>query len=318
MSIIGVIPQTRSDATFALYNDDAVKFVRQFTRESERDDLVDLAQTDCIVAATKWFLNGHGRWSQAHIRRVAAALGQQIEQLGQCELIALSQARALLDGLKNARPQSKRQRRRSAKSIKLADLRRLIGFFRDQGDHLNVWIAGYLQIASRLGWRPGEMFSVWIKDNYLCAFAEKHTNERSLCDICKIGLHAYPRRLIEKLAAWIAETGELANERGGRWKFRDLVKKRIVRACDKLGIRPVSLYTLRHVAIASMKKCGLTPEQIAVIVNHAATRTATERYGKARTGTRRAKKLFRIEPALLARVRKTARRHGRKKTPTPN
>ncbi len=392
--------QTRTNATYSVYNHDAIMHVGQFLRESERDDLVDMAQEDCIVAAARWFLDRHGRWSRAYIRRTAAAFGQQIEQLGQCELIPSSQARALLDALKNARPlskpqsrrsakdakladlfrrqserddladmaeedflvaaaqwflnghgrwpqafirstatalsnqierlgksglippsqaralldalknarpQSKRQRRRSAKSVKLAELRRLIGFFRGHKDRLNVWIAGYLQIASRLGWRPGEMLSVWINGNYLCAFAEKHTNARGLCDICEIGLHEFPRRLIEKLAAWISETGKLADENGGRWKLRDLVKKRIARACKKFGIRPISLYTLRHVAIASMKKSGFTPKEIAAIINHKCTRTASERYGKARTGTKRAKKMFRIDPQRLALVQSNAR-----------
>ena len=227
--------QTQSDATYRVYNHDAIMRVGQFLRESERDDLVDMAQEDCIVAAVQWFLDGHGRWSKAYIRRTAACFSQQIEQLGQCELIPASQARALLDALKNGRPRSKRQQRRSAKSMKLADLRRLIAFFRDHGERLNVWIAGYLQIASRIGWRPGEIMSMWLNGNYLRASAEKHTNERGLCDICEIGLHEYPRRLIKKLAAWIAETGELANERGGRWKLRDLVKKRILACLQEIG-----------------------------------------------------------------------------------
>ena len=299
--------QTQSDATYSVYNHDAVMRVGQFVRESKRDDIADMAHEDCIVAATKWFLDGHGRWSQAYIRRTAAALSQRIEQLGESELIPSSHARALLDALKNARPQSKRQRRRAAKNIKLADLRRLIGFFRDQGDRLNLWIAGYLQIASRLGWRPGEMVAMWIDGNDLCAFAEKHTDKCSLCPTCKIGLHEYPRRLIEKLAEWISETDKLANERGGRWKLRDLVKKRISRACKKLKIKAISLYTLRHCAISCMKKSGLTREQIATIVNHKCTRTATERYGKARTGTKRAKKMFRIDQQRLALVRSNAR-----------
>lgn len=300
-------PQTKSDATYAAYNVDVTMFIRQFGREIDRDDLFDMAYEDRTVAAAQWFLNSHGRWSLAYIRRTAAALSQRIELLGESELIPSSQARALLDALKNKRPQSKRQKRRLAKSIRMADLRRLIEFFRDQGDRLSVWIAGYLQVASRIGWRPGEMVSLWLDGKNLCAFAEKHTNERSLCGICEIGLHEYPRHLIEKLAAWILETERLANEHGGRWKLRDLVKKRISRACEKLGIRTISLYTLRHVAIASMKKSGLTREEIAVIVNHACTRTATERYGKARTGTKRAKKMFRIDPWRVSLIRGNAR-----------
>jgi hypothetical protein len=78
-------------------------------------------------------------------------------------------------------------------------------------------------------------------------------------------------------------------------------------------MRPISLYTLRHFAIACMKASGLSREEIAVIINHASTRTATERYGRARTGTKRAKKMFRIDPWRLALVRNKARTHVPKK-----
>ena len=108
---------------------------------------------------------------------------------------------------------------------------------------------------------------MWLDGNYLCARAEKNTNERGLCPMCEVGLHEYPRRLIGKLQAWILETERLANECDGRWNLREAARKQISRACDDLVIRPICLSTLRHHAIACMKKSGLAREVIAVIAN---------------------------------------------------
>jgi integrase len=318
----------KSDETYARYNGVAIQFIGQFVNESRRTDLADLAYEDLSVAAAHSFLQSDGRWSREYIRQLAGVLTQWIEGIGNVELIPASQTQALLQALKEARPEPcpktpnpkspKRKRRRPAKSITVVNLRRLIRYFRDLGDGFSLWIAGYLQVASRIGWRPGEVVDVWLDGIHLCARAEKDTNERGLYGMCEVGLHEYPAHLIEKLEVWILETERLANEYDGRWNLREAAKKQISRACEDLRIRPISLSTLRHHAIACMKKSGLTREEIAVIVNHASTRTATERYGKARTGSKRAKKRFRIDPWRLTLVRKKARAHGQKRTPTPH
>jgi hypothetical protein len=316
----------KSDETYARYINTAVTFIAQFLNESDRTDLAHLAYEDQSVAAVHWFLQAHGRWSRSYLRELAAALSQWVENLGAAELIPDQSTRALLQALNKARPapcpktpdpQSlDRKRRRCAKSITVVNLRRLICFFRNQGDAFSLWIAGYLMIASRVGWRPGEIVDVWLDGSYLCASAEKNTNGRGLCPTCEVDLRAYPQHLIEKLEAWILETERVATEYGGRWNLREAAKKRISRACEDLGIPPISLYTLRHHAIACLKRSGYSREEIAVIVNHTSTRTAGEKYGKGRTGGRRARKRLRIDPWRLTLVVNTARVHGRKKKPT--
>lgn len=325
--------QEKSDDTYTRYNDIAVRFIRQFVSESPRTDLVDMAYEDLSMSAIQWFLDSHERWSPDYVRQLAAALTQWGGDLRSAELVSHQTIEKLLDRLENDRPKAKpkksgskktgdeksarhvsRRRRAIAKSIKPANLRRLIAYFRNSDDHFNVWIAGYLQLASRIGWRPGEIFEVWLDGNYLCALGEKHTNERGLCGICEIGLHQYPPSLIGKLDLWISEMEHWLTEYEGRWKLEDVINKRIQTGCVKLGIPPICVYTLRHFAIACMKKSGLTREEIAVIVNHASTRTATEHYGKARTGRKRPQKMFRIDPWRLSLVRSKARNYNYKKT----
>jgi hypothetical protein len=56
-----------------------------------------------------------------------------------------------------------------------------------------------------------------------------------------------------------------------------------------------------------MKASEFSETEIAVIVNRASNRTATEKYGKAQTGFRRAKKMLRLQEEKLLLVRDKAR-----------
>lgn len=323
-----MIDAKKSDQTYARYNGIATRFIRQFVRESDRTDLCDMSYEDLSVAAAHGFLKANGRWAKVYGRQLAGALSQWIENLGGADLIPQSTTQTLLQALKEARPSPHPKapdpetpyprKRPPAKSITVVNLRRLIRHFRNKDDGFSPRIAGYLQIGSRIGWRPGELVEMSLDGYYLRAPAEKNTNTRSLTPTCEVDLREYPRRLIKKLESWISETTSLANDYGDKWKLRDAAREQISNACEKLGIRPISPSTLRHHAIACMKKSGLTREEIAAIVNHASTRTATERYGKARTGSKRAKKRFRFDPARLALVRNKARTHCRKKNSTPH
>jgi hypothetical protein len=60
-----------------------------------------------------------------------------------------------------------------------------------------------------------------------------------------------------------------------------------------------------------MKRSGFTRAEIAVLVNHATDRTATEKYGKGRGGIKRAKKMLVFQEARLVLVRDKARTFNR-------
>lgn len=96
------------------------------------------------------------------------------------------------------------------------------------------------------------------------------------------------------------------------------MNSQLATACEALGIGRFSTYALRHFAIACMKRSGFSLAEIAVIVNHASNRTASERYGKSRDGIRRAKKLLRFREERLLLVRRRARRFGRNVEPSPS
>ena len=207
---------------------------------------------------------------------------------------------------KSDQPTSKKARRSVRKSARNAELRRLIEYFRNRGDAFSLWIAGYLQIASRIGWRPGEIVAIRREGDYLRAPAEKNTNGRGLAPNCEV-IISYPDSLVSKLDQWILETAKWTERYDGEWYLRRALNARISRACEALKIRTISTATLRHFAIACMKASKFAPAAIAVIVNHKSSKTAAENYGKARTGFRRAKKMLRFREEKLLLVNDRAR-----------
>ncbi|MBR0850259.1 site-specific integrase [Bradyrhizobium diazoefficiens] len=321
----------RSDDTIARYEIDATKIVGQYCREHPAEVCHAPYETR-VTMCVGWFLDSDGRWSDSTIRGIAAALTQRVEMFVRMDLIYDNPepAKSLLWRLKNARPQSRKkakkskkakkeahqkkvaakkmQRKAPRKSIPLRELRALVQYFRDQADGFSLWIAGYILIASRLGWRPGEIVSLRREGDFLRTRAEKHTNGRGLTDTCEVDISAYPKRLIDRLDQWIAAIEKWEEKYGGLWQVRRAMNERLATASDALGIERVCTYTFRHFAIACMKRSGFSKSEIAAIVNHASNRTATEKYGKARDGIKRAKKMLRFNEERLQLVRDPPRK----------
>ena len=144
------------------------------------------------------------------------------------------------------------------KSLPLKELRALIEFFRLKADGFSLWIVGYIIIASRLGWRPGEIVSLTRDGDFLRAEAEKHTNARGLTDTCEISLSVYIERSrlfrkqdpLSQLDKWAADARKWEAYYGGRAELRDNINSRLATACKKLGIKRVCTYTFRHFAIS--------------------------------------------------------------------
>jgi hypothetical protein len=334
-------PQT-SIQTVNLYRLDANKLVNQFCREVGREVLSGPCEADyfgdapyevLLVEAAHWFLRSHERWSKSHIKRTALALHHELERFVLAEMIdgyGQNRGEPLLRALQKNRPRpatktkkagKKNKRKPYRKSLKMQELRRLIEYFRGRPDEFSHWIAGYLLIASRIGWRPGEILILRREGKFLRAEAEKHSNGRGLTDTCEVDISAYPERLMVWLDQWIAGIERWEEKYDGLGRVQSNINGRLRTACEALGIKRVATYTLRQWAISCMKKSGFSQSEIAVIVNHASNRTATEKYGKGRGGIKRAKKMLRCQEERLILVRDKARRFkkqlGPSAAPTP-
>lgn len=326
----------RSAETTAAYKGEASRLVTQFLSEPLRDEAPILYESP-LLGTARWFLDTHERWSGSTIRLFAAALHQEVAELVLAgEFVDHPGEQSLLWRLKRKRPRpaltvrkskkgkqvahqtktaAKNKRRKRRKSIDLIELRTLIEFFRLKADSFALWIVGYILVASRLGWRPGEIVSLTREVTVLRAKAEKRSNGRGLSDTCEIDISAYVERgrlfknqnLLSQLDKWIADGRKWAAYYGGHAELQDNINSRLATACKKIGIERVCTYTFRHFAISCMKASGFSRAEIAVIVNHATDRTAGEYYGKRRFGRKRTKKTLGLDPPRLLLVRNQAR-----------
>jgi integrase len=326
-----------SPETIADYQREANRLVRQCLRETFKDEEPLLFDSPLLRTAS-WFLNSHERWSQNTIRRYTAALKQEVGRLGLSgEFDDTRVLGEMLWRLEHDRPRpisnvekskkgkqlshqkkvatKKKTRKKYRKSLPLKELRALIEFFRRKADSFSLWIVGYIFIASRLGWRPGEIVALKRDGSFLRAEAEKCTNGRGLTDTCEINISAHIERsglfkkqnLLSQLDKWIADASKWEAYYGGNAELRDNINSRLASACEKIGIKRVCTYTFRNFAISCMKASGFSQSEIAVIVNHATNRTASEHYGRRRFGRKRARKMLGFDPARLLLVRNTAR-----------
>jgi len=327
----------RSPETIAAYERETGRLVAQCQCENPSD-----GPQAPLVQTVHWFLNGHARWARNTIRLYANALEQEMGQMLEYDSFDPDSEEALLvRRLKKDRPSpfvnpkksekakliahqqklavKKKKRNKPRKSIPVSELRKLIRYFRSRGDEFSLWIVGYIILATRIGWRPGEMLMVQREDYFIRAGAEKHTNGRGLKDNCEIDLSAYFEKsgliksvsLISELDKWIGDIQRWEAYYGGLPKLHNNINARLARACKDCKIKRVCTYTFRHFAISCLKASGFSCAEIAVIVNHASDRTAGEHYGRRRHGFRRAKKMLRFDQARLPLVRAKARKFDR-------
>jgi hypothetical protein len=123
--------------------------------------------------------------------------------------------RALLYSLKRTRPKAAdkemprhpawRKQRPQRKIVRPKNLKRLTRHFLTRRNEFSIWVAGYLQIASRIPSRPGEVIAMRLKGRVLSAPAEKVSDERGLADTVEIIIgDRYPEKYIARLRSWIA------------------------------------------------------------------------------------------------------------------
>ncbi len=212
-----------------------------------------------------------------------------------------------------------KKRKKRRKSLPVQELRELVGYFRSRNDEFSLWIAGYIIIASRLGWRPGEIINLHREGNLIRSAAAKHTNNRGLTDTCEVDIGAYLERarliknasLASEIDRWIADARKWEAHYEGQKKLLAVINGRLATASKNCEIARVCSYTFRHFAIACLKASKFTCAEIAVIINHASDRTAGEHYGKRHHGVKRPKKMLGFDPLRLLLVRNRARKFDR-------
>ena len=326
-----------------IYSREGVRLIAQFQSENPGAN----EHTLPIIASTEWFLNSHGRWSQSSIRVFALSLAQELEGLLEYDTFDPDSPEGqLLHRLKKDRPASSKKvaktskekqvahqkkvaakqkkattkkRKKRRKSLPMMELRELRKYFSSRPDEFAKWIAGYILIASRLGWRPGEIINLERDGNIVRAAAQKHSSNRGLAATCEVDISAYFEKarlmknasIASEIDRWIADAQKWLTYYGDRKRLLAAINGRLATASKFCKIARVCTYTFRHFAISCMKASQFSCAEIAVIINHASDRTAGEHYGKRQHGVKRPKKMLRFDKSRLPLVRNQTRAFNR-------
>lgn len=266
---------TKTPQTIAAYSD-------RFHLLRVMADREALAGSD-ILDVIDWFCNQHHRWAASTVRQYRAAL---------CQELARTQIhpsrRPIFEARLSKGPEPKvgGQRHTSAKkrkSLPQDQFMTLIDALADSGKSDDLLIRGFLVFGAALFLRPVEYVQARVNGSTLIVKNAKATNGRANGasrdrDIGPMGMKA-----IATLKVFLAKLREAVLQTGCQKKVHNRLAARLARLCKAQGIARVSLYTLRHVGMATAKT-WMSPIEVAAAAGHATSRTATSHYARRRTG----------------------------------
>lgn len=163
-----------------------------------------------------------------------------------------------------------------------------------------IMAALFVLVAGHSGFRPVELRGATLDGNILTLPNAKkrpgqgRTRQQDLSE-----LHEDVRTGLLLLLSMIDH--DLTKKEFAKWQ--KVLAQQMRRACERLEIPVLSLYSFRHVAIACWSASGLPPEEIARLCGHTSIRTAHTHYARAGVGHKRkavAKAVPTVEPVEAA------------------
>jgi integrase len=297
---------TRTLSTVMQYRKAAAQIIKQSRPDDDGDDVSRLAH------AIAWFSERAGSWTKATIRHHRAALRQSIFDLE----AALGLSSVIVDELLelltvSPEPKSNNARRlasaRKRTNLRQEECSRLVASLAAKPTNTARLLAGLLAFGAVLGLRPVEWRDAILRGNMLFVRCAKATNGRGIAEVRSLVLDGFGQQEIADLGHFIGAF-QLAARLAGCWQvFHERLAKALCRACQKIGIEKIALYTLRHVALATAKRT-LTAREVAAVAGHASERTAQQCYAKKRAGWRLRAPFARPTREMVTLVRLAGRR----------
>lgn len=251
------------------------------------------------------------------LKQYSACVRQHLRDLWDEEAISLAEVERIDAMLRGQRPMAKGTKGKAgrrtsagrAKSVRPAHLTALVSELLSHPTAIRRIAAAQLEYGVELATRPGEFLTLredplgrlWVAS---AKFSE--TNRK--------GLQPARMLILDRLEpSEIAELKDIAallmTERANGATTSSLLSRcqRAIRLARKAvgGSRKVTAYTTRHQARANIAAMGMSPEEVAVVMNHASAMTAQSHYAPARQawkGMDKAKPPA-VDPALVAKVR---------------
>jgi integrase len=206
-------------------------------------------------------------------------------------------------------PCPKRTSRAKLKAATYAEFRKITADFARRArlpaglDRTDTVLSCMVKVGPFTGLRPYEWLRATITDHKLRVVNAKSANGRALGEVREISLGGLPPKIVKLVSLLIRQLPLLFAEAGNDWrKILGRLGERLARVCARIGLPRWSLYTTRHVAIASWKRAGLSDAEIAALTGHSSTRTARQHYAGGRHGWTAEFACARPDPDIVAAI----------------
>lgn len=138
----------------------------------------------------------------------------------------------------------------------------------------------FVLVASHSGFRPREMVGARLEGTIL--FVRNAKRKPGQDEERGFDLSGLPSDVLIAVELLIRLVPEFPSRLAYKAWAKD-VAEALARACKRAGIRRLSLYSFRHLALATWKKAGLTGQDIALLAGHISENSARH-YAGARHG----------------------------------
>jgi len=179
-------------------------------------------------------------------------------------------------------------------------LRRIIA---DEADIVDHALRLFVEFAPRLGLRPCEWDRARLVGGMLIVLNAKHSNHRAPGAVRQISLERAPEQLQQGVRGLMRAVRTLIEIHASWERARGILAERLARICSRLGLVRISLYSLRHAAIASWKRAKISRVEIAAMAGHISIKTASRHYARSKRGWDPKIVCVKAEPHAISVVR---------------
>lgn len=154
----------------------------------------------------------------------------------------------------------------------------------NKADMVDLALCLFVQLAPRFGLRPCECERARILGRTLVILNAKLSNGRAPGVDRRISLERVPEQMVHGIDQLIGTIRMLIENHGSWQKLHDILAERLARVCRRLRLVRISLYSLRHAAIATWKRAKLSRVEIAALAGHISVQTAWRHYARSKHG----------------------------------
>lgn len=184
-------------------------------------------------------------------------------------------------------------------------------------DFVKIALCLFVQLDPRFGLRPCEWERARIVGRTLVILNAKTSIYRAPGVDRRISLERVPGEIVLGIERLIGMIGALVEKHGSWEKVHDILAERLARVCHRLRLVRISLYSLRHVAIATWKRAKLGRVEIAALAGHISIKTASRHYAPSKHGWDPKTVCVKADPQTISVVRKYSESTSKFKLPEP-